>query len=41
MLDKSKDPFVWEHDAYSNNYQDCGLTGYTGLSGRWAARARA
>ena len=24
-------PFLWEHDAYNNNYQDCGLTGYTGL----------
>ena len=31
MLDKPTDPFAWEHDAYNNNYQDCGLTGYTGL----------
>jgi len=25
------EPFKWEHDAYNNNYNDCGLTGYTGL----------
>ena len=24
-------PFPWQHDAYNNNYEDCGLTGYTGL----------
>jgi hypothetical protein len=25
------EPFQWEHDAYNNNYEECGLTGYTGL----------
>jgi len=29
-MDKPQ-PFQWEHDAYNNNYRDCGLTGYTGL----------
>ena len=23
--------FQWEHEAYTTNYEDCGLTGYTGL----------
>ena len=31
MIDKPEEPFAWEHDAYNNNYEDCGLTGYTGL----------
>ena len=31
MIDKPDKPFPWEHEAYDNNYQDCGLTGYTGL----------
>ena len=31
MLDKPKEPFVWEHEPYDNNYEDCGLTGYTGM----------
>ena len=31
MVDKPKDAFRWQHDAYNNNYNGCGLTGYTGL----------
>ena len=31
MSEKPTKPFAWEHQAYDNNYQDCGLTGYTGL----------
>ena len=30
-MNKPDEPFAWEHDAYNNNYEDGGLTGYTGL----------
>jgi len=30
-MDKPNEPFAWEHDAYNNNYEHCGLTGYTGV----------
>ena len=36
-IEKPK-PFKWEHDAYNNNYEDCGLTGYTGLDYHTVAR---
>jgi hypothetical protein len=31
MVTKPNEAFQWEHDAYNNNYNGCGLTGYTGL----------
>jgi hypothetical protein len=31
MFDKPTTPYVWDHQAYDNNYENCGLTGYTGL----------
>ena len=30
-MNLSTTPFQWEHDAYNNNYENCGLSGYTGL----------
>ena len=38
MVDKPKDAFQWQHDAYNNNYNGCGLTGYTGLDYHTIAR---
>ena len=31
MTTEKPEPFQWEHDAYNYNYENCGLTGYTGL----------
>lgn len=38
QIEKPEEPFRWEHDAYNNNYEDCGLTGYTGLDYHTVAR---
>jgi len=31
VFDKPTEAFAWDHKAYDNNYENCGLTGYTGL----------
>ena len=31
MVEKANKPFKWQHDAFNNNYNGCGLTGFTGF----------
>ena len=40
MVDKPAEPFAWEHQAYDYNYENCGLTGYTGLDYHTVAQLR-